>query len=167
MQHQAERGTAHSPLAVVGQPLGRVEGVAKVTGQARYAADRLLPGQLWAKCLRSPLPHARIVAIDTSGALRVPGVRAVLTAADLPPALLGNKMRDMPLLARERVRFVGERGVLSVGWDGTVRTWEDGRQRSAYALEVGRLCCLAVAPDGMTAAAGGETGTVVVWDLEE
>lgn len=65
------------------------------------------------------------------------------------------------------VRFVGERGVLSVGWDGTVRTWEDGRQRCAYALEVGRLCCLAVAPDGMTAAAGGETGAVVVWDLEE
>jgi len=96
-------------LTVVGRPLGRIEGEAKVTGRARYAADMVLPGQLWAKCLRSPLPHARILHIDTSAARRLPGVRAVLTGADLPPVLIGLRLRDMPVLARDRVRFVGER----------------------------------------------------------
>jgi CO/xanthine dehydrogenase Mo-binding subunit len=97
------------PLRIVGQPLGRIEGEGKVTGGARYAADVLLPGQLWGKCLRSPHPHARIVAIDVSAARRVPGVMAVITAADLPHVLVGHSMRDLPLLAREQVRFVGER----------------------------------------------------------
>jgi CO/xanthine dehydrogenase Mo-binding subunit len=96
-------------LNVVGRPIGRVEGGAKVTGQARYAADMVQPGQLWGKCLRSPMAHARIVHIDTSAARRLPGVHAVLTAADLPRVLLGLKLMDMPLLARDRVRFVGER----------------------------------------------------------
>ncbi len=98
-----------APLNVVGHPLGRVEGEAKVTGRARYAADVVLPGQLWGKCLRSPLPHARILHIDTSAARRLPGVHAVLTGADLPRVLIGQRLMDMPLLARERVRFVGER----------------------------------------------------------
>ena len=55
-------------FVAIGKPVGRVEGEAKVTGTARYAADVVLPGMLWAKCLRSPLPHARIVRIDTSRA---------------------------------------------------------------------------------------------------
>src|SRR3989442_1503892 len=67
---------------VVGKPIPRVEGPSKVTGRAQYTADVLLPGTLWAKNVRSPFPHARIVAIDASRALRLPGVRAVLTAAD-------------------------------------------------------------------------------------
>ena len=50
---------------VVGKPVGRVEGPEKVTGKARYAADFDLPGLLWAKVVRSPLPHARIRRIDT------------------------------------------------------------------------------------------------------
>jgi CO/xanthine dehydrogenase Mo-binding subunit len=98
-------------LNVVGRPLGRIEGESKVTGSARYAADVLLPGQLFAKCLRSPLPHARIVSIDTSAARRLRGVHAVVTGADLPPVLVGLKLRDMPILARDRVRFIGERVV--------------------------------------------------------
>jgi WD40 repeat protein len=59
--------------------------------------------------------------------------------------------------------------ILSVGWDGTARTWEteSGREIGAYRWDVGRLLCLAVAPDGMTAAAGGESGAVVMWDLEQ
>ena len=64
-------------LAVVGRPIVRDEGPAKVTGAARFTADVPLTGVLWGKCLRSPLPHARIVRIDTSRAARVPGVRAV------------------------------------------------------------------------------------------
>jgi CO/xanthine dehydrogenase Mo-binding subunit len=96
-------------FVAVGQPAGRVEGEAKVTGTARYAADVVLPGMLWAKCLRSPLPHARIVRIDTSRAAALPGVHAVLTAADLPDRLWGRWLKDMPVLARDVVRFVGEK----------------------------------------------------------
>src|ERR671931_2792289 len=93
----------------VGKALGRVEGPAKVSGQATYAADIRLPGMVWGKALRSPLPHARIVRIDTSAAERLPGVLAVLTAKDLPDLLIGRRVYDMPVLARDRVRFVGEK----------------------------------------------------------
>ncbi len=96
-------------LAVVGRPVLRDEGPAKVTGAARFTADLPLPGALWARCLRSPLPHARIVRIDTSRAARLPGVRAVLTGPDFPPRLLGRRLKDEPIVARDRVRFVGER----------------------------------------------------------
>jgi len=58
--------------------------VAKVTGQARYAEDFRAEGMLFAKLLLSPMPHCRVVSIDTSAALAMPGVRAILTADDLP-----------------------------------------------------------------------------------
>ena len=93
----------------VGKPVTRVEGPQKVMGQARYPADVLIPGALWGKALRSPVSHARIVHIDTSQARRVPGVRALLTAADIPDTLMGRRLLDMPVLAREKVRFIGER----------------------------------------------------------
>jgi len=93
---------------VVGKPIPRVEGSEKVTGQARYAADVRLPDLLWGKVVRSPLPHARILRISAEKARALPGVRAILTADDLPPVLVGRRMLDMPLLARDRVRFVGE-----------------------------------------------------------
>ena len=94
---------------VVGQPILRDEGPAKVTGAARYTADTPLTGSLWARCLRSPLPHARIVRIDTTRARAVPGVRAVLVGTDFPPSLMGRRLKDQPIVARDRVRFVGER----------------------------------------------------------
>lgn len=94
---------------VVGKPIGRVDGIAKVSGEARYAGDVTLPGLVWGKALRSPLPHARILRIDTSKARALPGVLGILTARDLPPVLVGRRMFDMPLLARERVRFIGEK----------------------------------------------------------
>lgn len=62
---------------VVGQALGRVEGPAKVSGQAQYAADVLRPGMPWSKTLRSPLPHVRIVRLDTSVTACLPGVCGV------------------------------------------------------------------------------------------
>jgi len=96
-------------FVAIGKPVGRVEGEAKVSGAARYAADIILPGMLWAKCLRSPLPHARIVRVDTSRAAALPGVQAVIVAADLPDRLWGRWLKDMPVLARDRVRFVGEK----------------------------------------------------------
>ena len=57
-----------STYVTVGKPVSRVEGPDKVAGRARYPADILLPGTLWGKALRSPLPHARIVHIDGSRA---------------------------------------------------------------------------------------------------
>ncbi|MCH8847699.1 MAG: xanthine dehydrogenase family protein molybdopterin-binding subunit [Chloroflexi bacterium] len=96
-------------FTVIGRPHPRVEGAGKVTGSARYTADHEPPGTLWAKNVRSPLPHARIVSIDTSRAMPVPGVRAVITAADIPGELTGRNIKDLPLLAREVVRFIGDK----------------------------------------------------------
>ena len=93
----------------IGQSIVRGEGPDKVTGKSVYAADVSLPGMLWGKVLRSPFPHARIVSIDTEQAKAVPGVHAVITAADLPDSLVGRRLRDMPVLARDVVRFVGEK----------------------------------------------------------
>ncbi|MBI2089272.1 MAG: xanthine dehydrogenase family protein molybdopterin-binding subunit [Deltaproteobacteria bacterium] len=92
----------------VGKPLPRIEGVDKVSGKTQYTADVSLDGLLWGKVLRSPVPHARIVRIDTEKAKNLAGVRAVLTGADLPPVYVGSRMKDMPVLAKERVRFVGD-----------------------------------------------------------
>ena len=93
----------------IGQSVVRGEGPDKVTGKSVYAADVSLPGMLWGKVLRSPFPHARIVSIDTEQAKAVPGVHAVITAADLPDSLVGRRLRDMPVLARDVVRFAGEK----------------------------------------------------------
>src|SRR5947199_6920050 len=94
---------------ILGTPIGRVEGTEKVSGAARYSGDVSVPGLIWGKALRSPLPHARIARIDVTRAKALPGVLAVLTAKDLPGILVGRRMFDMPLLARERVRFIGEK----------------------------------------------------------
>ena len=81
----------------------RVDGPEKVTGRARYAADLSRPGMLWGMVLRSPLPHARIVSIDTSRARALPGVRAVLTAWNTPEYRFGSDFEDQTLLARHKV----------------------------------------------------------------
>lgn len=93
---------------IVGKAVPRVEGGEKVTGGTQFAADVFVPGALCGKVLRSPVPHARVVNIDTSRAKALPAVHEVLTAADLPPVFVGLQMKDMPVLARERVRYVGE-----------------------------------------------------------
>ncbi|HYC36598.1 MAG TPA: xanthine dehydrogenase family protein molybdopterin-binding subunit [Usitatibacter sp.] len=82
----------------------------KVTGKATYASDVKIPGMLHGRVLRSPLPHARIRSIDTSAALAMPGVVAVLTGADLEGANThwGLYLRDRPLIAIDRVRYVGD-----------------------------------------------------------
>ena len=73
-----------SDLKVVGTRPIRPDGVDKVTGRAMFGADMVMPGMLWGKVLRSPHAHARIVSIDASKALKLPGVRAVVTADDFP-----------------------------------------------------------------------------------
>jgi len=95
---------------VIGRRTPRVDGVAKVTGAARYAADFMLPGTIWGKTSNSPYSHARIVRIDTSAASRLAGVHAVITGADTRDgALWGRGVKDAPVLAYERVRYAGER----------------------------------------------------------
>jgi CO/xanthine dehydrogenase Mo-binding subunit len=94
---------------VIGKPLGRPDGVDKVTGTGRYSADHPLPGMLWGKSLHSPYAHARILKIDTSAAKALPGVHAVITADDIEFGPWGRAIKDVPVLAKDRVRFIGER----------------------------------------------------------
>ena len=94
----------------VGSSTARIDGVEKVTGQAKFTGDLAFPGLLEAKVLRSPLPHAIIEAIDASKALALPGVVAILTRDDLHDfdPYYGNCLRDRAVVATDRVRFVGE-----------------------------------------------------------
>ena len=93
----------------IGIPSPRVEGEQKVSGSAIYAEDVTLPDMLWAKILRSPVAHARIKKVDTTHALRLPGVKAVVTGADLAGAKIGKKIVDMPVIAESVVRYIGEK----------------------------------------------------------
>ncbi len=81
---------------VIGTRPLRPDGIDKVTGRAKYGADASAPGQLVGLILRSPHAHARIKKIDTSKAAKLPGVKAVLTSADLPDLTAGDRnMYDM------------------------------------------------------------------------
>ena len=118
-------------IQAVGKPTGRVEGVEKVTGSAKYTFDVAVEGVLWAKSLLSPHAHARILSIDTSEAKALPGVHAVLTGEDVMEAgLYGSTLRDMPVLARGRVRFAGERVAAVAAVD------EDTAQRALDLIDV-------------------------------
>ena len=94
---------------VVGQPTPLIDGIEKVTGQAKYTADLPAAGALVGRILRSPFSHARILAIDTSAARALPGVHAVVTGDDcaFTYGVLPIAMNEYPL-AREIVRYRGE-----------------------------------------------------------
>jgi CO/xanthine dehydrogenase Mo-binding subunit len=94
--------------ALLGTNEARIDGREKVSGQAKYTADYAREGMLWAAFVASPYPHARIVRIDASAARAMPGVHAVLTGADIGERFIGCTLKDWPVLAFERVRFVGE-----------------------------------------------------------
>ncbi len=96
-------------FSVIGQPIVRGEGPEKVSGQSVYASDVNLPGMLRGKILRSPLPYARIVSIDTSRARALPGVHAVITGQDIPDRRVGRLLRDCPVLCKDKVLFVGDK----------------------------------------------------------
>ena len=104
-------GQKEASFGVVGQRQPRVDGHDKATGRTRFAADLRMPGCLYGKVLRSPHPHARILHLDTSRAERLAGVRAVVTHKDAPDVLHGaynSGIKDELILARERVRYVGD-----------------------------------------------------------
>jgi CO/xanthine dehydrogenase Mo-binding subunit len=92
----------------VGLAIPRPDGPEKVTGRVQYVADLQPRGLLHAKLLRSPHAHARIVRIDTTRARALPGVRAVLTAADVPELKRKAPTRAHAVLAIDRVVFVGQ-----------------------------------------------------------
>ncbi len=95
--------------SVVGKPFRKVDARAKCTGQTKFADDVVLPRMLFAKLLRSPVPHARIKRIDVSRALKLPGVVAVLTGGDLPiPYGILPVSQDEHTLCIEKVRFIGD-----------------------------------------------------------
>ena len=105
--------TRPTPPWPIGESIPRRDGVAKVTGSARFTTDMALPGMAWAKVLRSPYPHARILSIDTSAAKAHPGVIAVVTADDLKARgdlnlYYGHALTDHPILADGVVRYSGE-----------------------------------------------------------
>lgn len=99
-----------SDYAYIGKDMPRVDSLAKVTGEALFTADLVLPRMLVGKILRSPHPHARILNIDTAQALALPGVKAVVTDEDT----LGRKWgvfrytQDQEFLPTDKVRFIGE-----------------------------------------------------------
>ncbi len=100
--------------SVIGAPLPRHDALAKVTGEARYPADLVRPGMLHLKVVFAGHPHARIVKIDTAPALALPGVVAVLTAADVPNNAFGLIDADQPVLCEDTVRFTGDKVALVV-----------------------------------------------------
>ena len=100
-------------IAEIGKSVRRLDYEAKVTGKAHYLADMTVPGMCHGKILRSPYPHARIKRIDTSKALKVAGVMAVLTRDDILhdegiEPFYGPVFKDQTIVATEKVRHVGD-----------------------------------------------------------
>jgi len=102
---------------IVGQEAERVDAPQRIRGEARYTADLQFPGMLHAAILRSPHAHARLGRITTSAASKLPGVVRILTGADVDgkignvacaAALEGLRIPPHPVLAKGKVRFVGE-----------------------------------------------------------
>src|SRR5919199_6703991 len=104
-----ENGISGKPLKVVGKPFRKVDARQKCTGQTKFADDITLPRMLFCKILRSAEPHALIKSIDTSKALELPGVLAVLTGKDLPiPYGILPVSQDEHALCIDKVRFIGD-----------------------------------------------------------
>ncbi|MCD6028235.1 MAG: aldehyde oxidase [Thermomicrobiales bacterium] len=95
--------------SIIGQPLPRHDALGKVTGDTRYPGDLFAPGTLHLKVVYAGRPHARILGIETTEALAVPGVVAVLTAADVPYNAFGLIDHDQPVLCGDVVRFAGDK----------------------------------------------------------
>ena len=108
--------TTLDPAAKVGSQVGRsvprLEARDKVTGRAEYTHTMRVPGMVHAKIFRSTVAHGNIKSIDTSAAKKVPGVLHVVTVDDVMKVLkspyYGPAFHDQPILAHEKVRFVGE-----------------------------------------------------------
>lgn len=93
----------------IGKNVRRIDTPSKVSGRLKYAGDMTMPDMLHVQVLRSPQAHARIVSIDTSAAEAMDGVQGVITCADVPGEDgFGVFVNDQPIMARDKVRYVGE-----------------------------------------------------------
>ncbi|MGI0090377.1 MAG: xanthine dehydrogenase family protein molybdopterin-binding subunit, partial [Nitrososphaerales archaeon] len=92
----------------IGKPVPTIDGTEKVTGRGIYVYDMQLPNMLYAKVKRSSVSHAYLSGIDSSSANSLYGVRAIVTAQNFPDKLFGKGLMDTPILARDKVRYVGE-----------------------------------------------------------
>jgi len=102
---------------VVGKDVKRVDGIEKLTGLAKYAADFLVERALRVKAVRSPYAHAIVKRIDKASALKVPGVEAVITAEDVPGEnQIGYLVDDQPILTT-KARYIGDIVALIVARD--------------------------------------------------
>ena len=148
---------------------GRLEDERMLKGQGRYVSDWNLPGQACGHFLRSDRPHARIVSIDASAALAMPGVIAVLTGADVAAAGQKPMPAAAPLkgrngaeqcvtprfsLTRDRVRYVGEPVALIVA--ETAAQAQDAAE--AVVVEYEELPAVLAAQTALAAGAGSEVG---------
>src|SRR3989449_5702835 len=116
-------GAKMNGFKVIGKPLHKVDAKVKCTGELKYADDLVLPRMLHTKLLRSSVPHARIVKIDTSKAQAYPGVKAVLLGKDLPTSFGALPVsEDEHALAIDRVRMVGDPVVAVAAVDEDVAT---------------------------------------------
>src|SRR3972149_6087882 len=97
-------------FAIVRKSVPRFDAPPKATGMAQYVDDLVLPRMLYGRILRSSLPHARVLNVDASRAMRLPGVKAVITGKDILPVKYGivPKRQDQYALAIDKVRFVGD-----------------------------------------------------------
>jgi len=94
---------------VIGKSVRRIDTPSKVSGRLKYAGDMIMPGMLHVQVLRSPHAHARIVSVDTAAAEAMDGVEGVITSADVPGEDgFGVFVNDQPVMARGKVRYVGE-----------------------------------------------------------
>ena len=99
---------AKAEYTVLGTSIPRIGGVERVTGAGIFGIDLALPDALRGGVLRSQHAHAKILSIDTSEAKSLPGVYAVVTALDAPDVKYGRTTNDRYILARDRVRFMGD-----------------------------------------------------------
>jgi CO/xanthine dehydrogenase Mo-binding subunit len=94
---------------VIGESVPMLDSVARVTGAVDYMINLRLPNMLFGKIVRSQAPHAKLLKLDTTNALQVPGVVAILTGEDLGAnAFYGVAVKDQGVVAVDRVRYVGE-----------------------------------------------------------
>ncbi|MEE2882376.1 MAG: molybdopterin cofactor-binding domain-containing protein [Planctomycetota bacterium] len=131
-QSDDEKGPVTSDeLRLIGTPFRRVDGRAKVTGQTRFADDLFFPRMVHMKLVRSTVPHARIVSIDTSKAQKMPGVLAFLTGDSMPVSFgILPVSQDEHALCQDKVRFVGDPVV------AVAALTEDQAHEAALAVEV-------------------------------
>src|SRR5881628_78926 len=96
-------------LSVIGKPLRKIDAMAKCAGETVFADDLNLPRTIYAKLLRSPHPHARVLSINAAQAINLDGVFAVITGEDLPEKFgIMPSTQDEEALAVDKVRYAGD-----------------------------------------------------------